>query len=284
MAKISPKAIYIAILVIVLIVVAFFIYRQGKPVVYNANTSSASSTSVEVASSTSTTSTTTTSGNGSDVDCKKLKCIALSIDDGPSDYTPKILDVLEAKNVKATFFIWGAKYAGLDYVQREAKDGMEIGNHTWHHKDLTTTSASDTAWEIKTTADSIEAAIGKRPTLLRPPYGRVNDTVRQAAKDAGETIILWDVDPMDWKYTDPQHMIDFFKTGAKRNGIIDMHSRQVTVDAIAGVIDELKAQGFTFVTVSELIGKNNLEPGTVFTSATEKRLPKDDASLGGGGG
>lgn len=197
------------------------------------------------------------------VNCKVAKCIALSFDDGPSDYTPKLLDILEKQHVKATFFVWGGKYAGKTDLQREAKDGMEIGNHTWHHYNLTQLSASQIKWEINKTADSIEAATGKRPTLFRPPFGYYDKTVQKVAKEQGEAVIKWNVDPEDWRYQTPQHTINYLKHNAKRNGIVDMHSRKATVEAIPTVIKELKAQGFTFVTISQLLGPN-IKPGQVY--------------------
>lgn len=198
------------------------------------------------------------------VNCQVAKCIALSFDDGPSDYTPKLLDTLEKQHVKATFFVWGGKYAGKADLQREAKDGMEIGNHTWHHYDLTQLPVSQIKWEINKTANSIESATGQRPTLFRPPFGYFNKAVQQVAKEQGEAIIKWNVDPEDWRYQTPQHTINYLKHNAKRNGIVDLHSRKATVQAMPQVIEELKAQGFTFVTISQLLGPNNIKPGQVY--------------------
>ena len=136
-----------------------------------------------------------------DADCSVAKCIALTFDDGPGPDTGRLLDLLKAQNVPATFFVLGnqaVKYPAT--VHREYAEGNEVGNHTWDHKDLSKLPAAGVQDEINRGADAIAAAGIPRPTLVRPPYGAVNDTVRAVG---GYPFIMWRVDPEDWKYPDP---------------------------------------------------------------------------------
>src|SRR5947209_17132344 len=132
--------------------------------------------------------------------------IAMTFDDGPSvKLTPKLLDLLAAHHVKATFFVIGQNVADHpEIVQRAAREGHEIGNHSWSHPYLAKMSDDAVRSQIKRTEDAITGAIGSRPVLLRPPYGSI--TTRQKHfihDDLGYEIILWDVDPLDWKEPGP---------------------------------------------------------------------------------
>jgi hypothetical protein len=153
-----------------------------------------------------------------DVDCSVAKCIALTFDDGPGPDTGRLLDLLKAQNVPATFFVLGnqaVKYPTL--VNREYAEGNEVGNHTWDHKDLSTLPAAAVQDEINRAADAIAATGIPRPTLVRPPYGAVNDTVRTVA---GFPFIMWRVDPEDWKYPDPTRVADQIVSHAKPGRIV----------------------------------------------------------------
>jgi peptidoglycan/xylan/chitin deacetylase (PgdA/CDA1 family) len=194
------------------------------------------------------------------VDCAVAKCIALTFDDGPGPDTGRLLDLLKAQNVPATFFVLGeqaAKYP--DLVRREYAEGNEVGNHTWDHKDLSTLSAAQIQDEITRGADAIAATGIPRPTLVRPPYGAVNDTVRTVG---GFPFIMWRVDPEDWKFPDPARIADQIVTHAKPGRIVLSHdTHSTTVDAMPAVIERLKQQGYTFVTVSTLMKGVDLQNG-----------------------
>ncbi|WP_194907264.1 polysaccharide deacetylase family protein [Catenulispora rubra] len=194
------------------------------------------------------------------VDCSVAKCIALTFDDGPGPDTGRLLDLLKAQNVPATFFVLGdqaVKYPAL--VNREYAEGNEVGNHTWDHKDLSTLSAVAVQNEINRAADAIAATGIPRPTLVRPPYGAVDDTVRTVA---GFPFIMWRVDPEDWKYPDPTRIADQIVGHAKPGRIVLSHdTHKTTVDAMPAVIQRLKQQGYTFVTVSTLMKGTALQNG-----------------------
>lgn len=198
------------------------------------------------------------------VDCTKEKCIALTFDDGPSVYTEILLSTLQEKGVKATFFVLGVNAR----VQQQTiidlnKAGMEIGNHTWSHKDLTKLSVEAVKEEVNNSADLISNIIGKRPFLVRPPYGAINGQVKAVANSP---LILWNVDPEDWKYHDSdyvaKHIIEHVKSGA----IVLSHDiHKTTVEAIPEVIDTLLSEGYKLVTVSELFGEVELEKGQTYS-------------------
>ncbi|WP_296665086.1 polysaccharide deacetylase family protein [Demequina sp.] len=196
-----------------------------------------------------------------DTDCGVEKCIALTFDDGPVAATNDLLDVLQDRGVKATFFMVGKNAtANPAVVKRIAEDGHALGNHTWDHPQLTRLSASEVRKEIERTSDAIEAAAGVRPTLLRPPYGATNGTVADVAAELGMPQILWDVDPEDWKDKNSDTVRERVLGNAHRNAIVlshDIHS--TTRNAYAAIIDSLISDGYTLVTVPDLL--DDLEPG-----------------------
>src|SRR4029077_1781714 len=132
--------------------------------------------------------------------------IAMTFDDGPSaTLTPKLLDILAAHQIKATFFVIGENVAEHpEIVARAAHEGHEIGNHSWSHPNLVKMSDDDVRSQIQRTDDAIKSATGSRPTLLRPPYGSITSREKRWIHDQfGYQIILWDVDPYDWKRPGP---------------------------------------------------------------------------------
>jgi peptidoglycan/xylan/chitin deacetylase (PgdA/CDA1 family) len=193
-------------------------------------------------------------------DCSVAKCIALTFDDGPGPDTGRLLDLLKAQNVPATFFVLGNQAMQRPaLVNREYAEGNEVGNHTWDHKDLSKLPAAGIEDEINRGADAIAATGVPRPTLLRPPYGAVNDTVRAVG---GYPLIMWRVDPDDWKYPDPARIADQIVSHAKPGRIVISHdTHKTTVDAMPAVIQRLKQQGYTFVTVSTLMKGVDLQNG-----------------------
>ena len=194
------------------------------------------------------------------VDCSVAKCIALTFDDGPGPDTGRLLDLLKAQHVPATFFVLGdqaVKYPNV--VKREYAEGNEVGDHTWDHKDLSTLTAAAIQDEINHGADAIASTGVPRPTLVRPPYGAVNDTVRAVG---GFPFIMWRVDPLDWKFPDSVRVADQIVSHARPGRIVLSHDiHKTTVDAMPAVIQRLKQQGYTFVTVSTLLKGVPLQNG-----------------------
>jgi peptidoglycan/xylan/chitin deacetylase (PgdA/CDA1 family) len=123
----------------------------------------------------------------------------LTFDDGPSEFTPHLLDILKKSNVKATFCVTGAhveKYP--QFVQRAHKEGHQIAIHTYSHPHLMSLSNEDIIYEVKATEAAIVKAIGVRPRYLRPPFGEADARVKALAKAMDYKILMWNVDPRDY--------------------------------------------------------------------------------------
>lgn len=134
------------------------------------------------------------------------KTIALTFDDGPSSFTDRLLDCLEANNAKATFFMVGKEILSFpDEVKRMKALGCELGNHTYDHTDLATLSASDISSQISRVDQELVNLTGQGATVVRPPYGSVNDTVKATV---GTPMILWSIDTLDWKTQDVQATVE----------------------------------------------------------------------------
>ncbi len=209
--------------------------------------------------------------------------VALTFDDGPHfALTPRLLDILKAKGIHATFFVVGQnakEYPGI--LKRAIAEGHEIGNHSWSHPNFAKMTDEAVRSELTRTSDAIEAAIGKRPTLMRPPYGSFTKAQgKWFHDDMGFTVVLWDVDPDDWRDPGPavveDRVLNGWKdsTGVRHGSIVLSHDiHKGTVEAEADIIDKLMEKGYKFATVSELIAMNEPEP-----SPTPKPTPAPGAS------
>ncbi|CAJ0829804.1 13151_t:CDS:2 [Entrophospora sp. SA101] len=131
--------------------------------------------------------------------CPNPKDWGITYDDGPSPFTPAILDYLKAKNAKATFFVVGSRVSEYPEITKRAFDeGHQIGIHTWSHTALTTLTNEVVISELQWTATAIEEATGKKPELVRPPQGDHDDRIRYIANALGYKIAMWNKDPNDW--------------------------------------------------------------------------------------
>jgi peptidoglycan-N-acetylglucosamine deacetylase len=183
--------------------------------------------------------------------------VAMTFDDGPSaENTPRLLDILKERDIKATFFMIGENAERLpEIVKRVVAEGHEIGNHSWSHPLLAKMTDEAVREELQKTQDAIVQASGYTPGLLRPPYGGFTGRQRRWANAIfGYKIIFWDVDPLDWKIHDSKHVEREILKQTKPGSIILSHDiHKTTVDAMPETLDNLLANGFKFVTVSELI-------------------------------
>src|SRR2546422_6738249 len=183
--------------------------------------------------------------------------IAMTFDDGPSaTLTPKLLDLLAAHHIKTTFFVIGENVAEHpDIVARAAREGHEIGNHSWSHTNFAKMSEEGVRSQLRRTDDAIKSATGLRPTLLRPPYGSITAREKRWIHDEfGYQIILWDVDPYDWKRPGPAVVRNRILKETQPGSIVLSHDiHPGTIEAMPSTFDALEAKGFKFVTVSELI-------------------------------
>jgi peptidoglycan-N-acetylglucosamine deacetylase len=185
------------------------------------------------------------------------KFIALTYDDGPhATLTPKLLDILKARNVKATFYVIGRnvdQYPGI--VKRAVEEGHEIGNHTYTHPALSSLSDAAVQKEISLCNQSVEKVIGTLPTTMRPPYGATNDRVKKLLMSGYRLpSILWSVDPLDWKRPGASVVSSRLIAGTSPGGILLAHDiHPGTIEATPSVVDKLLASGYQFTTVSQLI-------------------------------
>lgn len=179
--------------------------------------------------------------------------VALTFDDGPSDYTDRYLDVLHEKEVPATFFEIGQEMPGREEVMRRIlAEGNEIGDHTMNHVEH---PGYD---QIAGAASLIRRYTQFQPCLFRPPGGAVGEGVVQTAGALGMRTITWDVDPRDWALPGSGAIYSNVVANARDGSIILMHDgggpREETLAALPRVIEALRARGFGFATVSELLG------------------------------
>lgn len=181
------------------------------------------------------------------------KYVALTFDDGPSPKTtPGLLEILKKNNVKATFFVLGKNVsAHPEIVQKEIEEWHEVWSHSWDHPALTKLKDAWVKKQIQDTDDALKKAIGKEATLLRPPYWAHNKRTDNIIK---KTILMWNVDSMDWKNRNVEKNIETTMKQVKDWSIILYHDiHQPSVDTIDSLIKKLKAEGYNFVTVSELL-------------------------------
>ena len=188
-------------------------------------------------------------------DCAVAACVALTFDDGPNaDSTPIILDALKKERVKATFFVIGLKVAAnSELMHRMQKEGNEIGNHTWAHPNLLKISRAQIEQQISQTQATITSLGLPAPKLFRPPYEAFTKPMLAYIH---MPVILWNIDPKDWKEKDPKHVADAVVSQARSGGLIVMHDKPTTAAAVEKIIQDLKPR-FKLVTVSELL---NLAP------------------------
>ncbi len=194
------------------------------------------------------------------------KVVAITFDDGPSAaWTPLILDELKQAGVKATFFMLGTQAVKYpDVARRVAAEGHEIGNHSFDHHGIFFYSAQEAAREVKEGEKAIRDVTGVTTKYFRPPKAWINDQEKSVFAGMGYKVILWSLNSKDWVTFDDKYIVAFLVHNARPGDIILFHDsgsvfgveggdRHETVKAVAGLIAKLKAKGYRFVTISELI-------------------------------
>jgi peptidoglycan/xylan/chitin deacetylase (PgdA/CDA1 family) len=212
------------------------------------------------------------------VDCRRVKCVALTFDDGPGPYTKRLLAMLRKEKVHATFFSVGEMVAARPGVEKQiAKEGHEIGNHSWSHPALPKLTSTAILSQLDRTARTIAKATGTKPTLVRPPYGAYTTRVRKLIGGEHDPVVLWSVDPLDWKYRNSNSVYHRVTSQTKPGSIVLMHDiHGTTVAAVPRIIANLRARHYHFVTVSELYG-GHLKAGHVYTDRSAAYHPKAKA-------
>lgn len=197
---------------------------------------------------------------------KDKKLIALTFDDGPSPITtPRLLDILQEKKVKATFFVLGRMaQVSPEILKREEREGHAVGSHTMGHVDLTTMDITGVEQDMAVMDGVFNEILGRPVGLVRPPYGAINDVVKAGVE---KPLVIWTIDPEDWKFKDAGRTRRHIMERAFDGSIVLLHDiYSQTVDAVEVVIDDLRAAGYEFVTVPEMAKMKNvkLEAGNIY--------------------
>lgn len=179
--------------------------------------------------------------------------IALTFDDGPHPvYTPKLLDGLKERNVKATFFVVGKNIEGReDIIKRMDEEGHLIGNHTYDHVKITGLPAEEACAQITKTSELVKEITGKSTEFVRPPFGAWDKKL-----ECGFEMfpVLWSIDPLDWTTKNVDAVVQKVLNSAEENSIILLHDYyDSSVEAALKIVDALLERGFEFVTVDELV-------------------------------
>ena len=181
------------------------------------------------------------------------KMVAITFDDGPGrGSTQTLLDGLKERNVVATFFLVGENILNnQDIVLRMKNEGHLIGNHTFSHVELSKIPCYEALEEVKKTNKLIKEITGEEPEFIRPPCGSWNKELFFAIN---MTPVLWTVDPLDWKRCDVNGIVNDVVNNVQDGSIILLHDiYNTSVEAALEIIDILKAQGYLFVTVEEIL-------------------------------
>lgn len=180
----------------------------------------------------------------------------LTFDDGPFPVTtPLLLAQLRALHVPAVFFVIGHDAQEQPAITLRAREaGVELGNHTQTHPEMSSLNASAQAREIAEGVRSIVTVTGAQPTpYFRPPHGNFNATTIDVARNQGEVVVLWDVDPGDWRSLTPEQISDNVRKHARAPAVILLHNGKLaTIEALPRIVRQYRAAGFEFVTLSQL--------------------------------
>lgn len=189
--------------------------------------------------------------------------IALTFDDAPDDiFTPKILDILKEKEVKATFFLVGYRIEKYpDIARRIVREGHAVGNHSYNHPNFLNMQDADFQKQITRTDELIRSLTGSAPTIVRPPYGNISNRQMEWLAGSKRIVVAWDVDSLDWKGLEAEEVASNILPNVSPGSIVLQHSGtgdggdlSGTVHALPTVIDDLRKKGFKLVTVQDMLG------------------------------
>ena len=176
-----------------------------------------------------------------------------------TDYTDKLLSVMESEKVRCTFFtveFWAEKYP--EYLKKICAAGHEIGTHSATHPKMSKLGSAAIDAELRTSVNAIESVTGKKVELFRPPFGDYNDLLIERAAAAGLMTIQWSVDSLDWKNISAKEIENRVLSRVKNGSIVLFHNQGLhTAEALPVIIKTLKAKGYTFVPIGELVYKTD---------------------------
>lgn len=187
------------------------------------------------------------------------KAVALTFDDGPSDFTPPLLRTLRRLRVKASFFMVGRMIPGREWMLKSAyRDGHVLGNHSFSHPQMPSLAPAAQDQELSTVNRMIKRVSGYRPCLMRPPYGLIDQPLAEQVRRNYLQPVLWDVDAADWERPPAQAITARVLAEVRPGSIILLHDgggeRTQTVAAIPGIVKGLRSRGFRLVTLPRLLG------------------------------
>ncbi|MDL2280482.1 polysaccharide deacetylase family protein [Selenomonadales bacterium OttesenSCG-928-I06] len=198
---------------------------------------------------------------------KGKKTAALTFDDGPySPYTEQILDLLKEKNVKATFFVLGYHAErNPEIIKRIVSEGHQLGNHSYTHLNFKKITREKVIEEINTTNKILFEITGQNIKIMRPPYGGKNLNVLDTIENLGFKVVLWSAAGQDWANHGVNKTVEKTLREFKDGGIILLHDgdslepkepREQTIEITKTLIDRLTAEGYSFLTIDELLALN----------------------------
>lgn len=201
--------------------------------------------------------------------------VAMTFDDGPHpSLTPRLLDILKQRNIKATFYVLGKNAQAYPHIiRRMLAEGHEIGNHTWDHPSLSKISELKAREQMTRSARAITSMTGYHMRTMRPPYGATNQYIKEwMHRDYGYPTIMWTVDPNDWQRPGASVVTSRILAATRPGAIILAHDiHPGTIDAMPGTFDGLLSRGFKFVTVSQLL---NMEMRPMAAAAPGSMQPQ----------
>ncbi|KIY61805.1 carbohydrate esterase family 4 protein [Cylindrobasidium torrendii FP15055 ss-10] len=219
-------------------------------------------------------------GGGVITQCSVPNTAAITFDDGPGAFTKDIVDILDSKKAKGTFFVNGANGAciyddtSVDHIQYAYGKGHQIASHSWAHADLATLGKGDVLRELTLVDDALEKIIGVVPSMMRPPFGSVNDVVLEAAAENGQLVVNWNYDTRDALGASPEESLAVYGEAAGTGSPILILSHETiettSTVVLAQAIDTLQGAGYKLVTVAECLGASAY-------SKTGKRGSRDDS-------
>jgi peptidoglycan/xylan/chitin deacetylase (PgdA/CDA1 family) len=184
---------------------------------------------------------------------EQMKKVALTFDDGPNPiYTEPLLDGLKERQVPVTFFVLGQEAERYPQILcRASEEGHQIGVHSYEHVNLRNLTDEQALEQVNRANQIIYQATGQYASLIRPPYGCWKEDLEEESR---LIQVLWDVDPLDWATTSSDLVVQRVLKNVEENSIILLHDASASsVQAAFAIIDELQAEGYTFVTVNDIL-------------------------------
>lgn len=199
------------------------------------------------------------------VNCHKVKCVALTFDDGPGPQTGTLLDTLVKEKVPATFFLVGNMVKVEKKMARRIAEtpGMTLGNHTMSHPNLRLIGLAKATREMTENTRLIEQVTGVKVRYMRPPYGSHNDATDAVAKKLGQAVVNWSAGALDWQYNTAAQVVAATMPQLAPGAVVLAHDiHPWTIKAVPTLIKKIRAKGYTLVSLDDILGRT--EPGETY--------------------